>query len=115
VRTRTRYMPGAPYHSARCAGAAISKRVIAPKSFMTSISYVCAPATSENSMSSRVASDPVSTCGASDGQEIPLGLIGGNSARGPFELDAFADTDAPDSDAPLCARRGEPTRVTEST
>jgi hypothetical protein len=67
---------------------------------MISISYACAPATSENSMSSRVASDPSASCGASDGQEIPAGLIGGRNERALSELAAFEEIDAPcDGDA----------------
>jgi hypothetical protein len=83
---------------------------------MISISYACAPATSEKSMSSRVASEPVMTWGASDGHEIPAGLIGGKNGRGPFELGAFAETDEPlDSDAALGASGEEPAHPTTST
>jgi hypothetical protein len=83
---------------------------------MISISYACAPATSEKSMSSRVASDPVMAWGASDGHEIPAGLIGGKNGRGPFELGAFAETDEPlDSDAALGASGDEPAHPTTST
>ena len=67
-------------------------------------------------MSSRVASDPVMTWGASDGHEIPAGLIGGKNGRGPFELGAFAETDEPlDSDAALGANGDEPAHPTTST
>ena len=67
-------------------------------------------------MSSRVASDPVMTWGASDGHEIPAGLIGGKNGRGPFELGAFAETDEPlDSEAALGASGDEPAHPTTST
>jgi hypothetical protein len=83
---------------------------------MISISYAYAPATSENSISSRVASDPVMTWGASDGHEIPTGSIGGRNARGPFELGAFAETDEPlDSDAAVGASGDEPAHPTTNT
>src|SRR5690349_4209970 len=81
---------------------------------MISISYARAPVTSENSMSSRVASESVSTRGASDGHEIPAGLIGGNNARRPFEFDAVAETDELLENAALGASGDEPAHPTTS-
>src|SRR5688572_11220969 len=80
---------------------------------MISISYAYAPATSEKSMSSRVASDPSTTCGASDGHEIPAGLIGGRNGRGAEEPVAFVFT--PGTDVVSGANGDEPAHPTTST
>ncbi len=82
---------------------------------MISTSYACAPTTSENSTSSRVASEPTAICGASDGHEIPAGLIGGRNER-PFEAPEEAETDVTrDGDAAVGESGDEPAHPTIST
>jgi hypothetical protein len=55
------------------------------------------------------------TWGASDGHEIPTGSIGGKSARGPFELGAFAADEPLDSDAAVGASGEEPAHPMTNT
>lgn len=82
---------------------------------MISISYAYAPVTSENSISSRVASDPTAICGASDGHEIPAGLIGGRNGRAPAAPEE-AETDVTrDGDAAVGESGEDPAHPTTST
>ena len=56
------------------------------------------------------------SCGASDGHEIPAGLIGGKNGRGPAELAALETSDPPlEDDAAVGASGEEPAQPTMST
>jgi hypothetical protein len=54
------------------------------------------------------------TWGASDGQEIPAGLIGGRNERG-ADPDVFDEADAREGDADVGASGDEPPHPTRST
>jgi hypothetical protein len=74
-----------------------------------------APATSENSISIRKPIEVTTICGASDGQEIPVGLIGGRNVRGaPEPADEAAIDLGLDTDAASGASGDEPAHPTTS-